>query len=487
MNKPAIRTLGELKQFSYRPRSVKEEMKANLIQMLNNGQHSLPGIKGYEQTVQPQIERAILAQHNILLLGLRGQAKSKMARLLVHLLDPFIPVLKGSPLNEDPFMPLTETSRNLIEAQGDDTVIDWLSREQRLVEKLATPDVSVADLIGDIDPIKAANLKLSYADEGAIHFGLVPRANRGLFVINELPDLQPRIQVALFNILQEKDIQIRGFNIRLPLDVQFIFTANPEDYTNRGSIITPLKDRMESQIITHYPLNEETAAAITDQEANISSDLKERVHVPALATMLLERIVTVARNSEFIDQTSGVSARLGISAWESLMAAAEYRLIRSNLNSTTLRVTDFIHIIPAMTGKLELTYEGEQQGAVETSVALMEEALDDLVQQYLPDPDQVGDTQVAPYGAIQLFIQDNELVRLKNEMSDEQYQSALNNIPGTSAILKRYFDTSMEDKYFMIELLLHGMSSYDLLDRDINSYQTDFNRNVSLDDFDDII
>jgi magnesium chelatase subunit I len=248
-----IKTLGELKKSGYRSRSIKEELRENLVKKLQNKETVFEGVIGFEDTVLPDIERAILSRHNILLLGLRGQAKTRIARLLVNLMDEYMPIVAGSELHDDPLHPITRQARDLIAEKGDDTPIEWIHRDDRYVEKLATPDVSVADLIGDVDPIKAATLKLPYSDERVIHFGLVPRAHRGIFVINELPDLQARIQVSLFNILQEGDIQIRGFKLRLPLDIQFVFTANPEDYTNRGSIITPLKDRIESQILTHYP------------------------------------------------------------------------------------------------------------------------------------------------------------------------------------------------------------------------------------------
>jgi magnesium chelatase subunit I len=269
MNQTDIRTLGALKKSGYTPRSVKQELRDNLITKLQSKEDVFPGIFGYEETVIPDLQRAILSMHHINLLGLRGQAKTRIARLMVDLLDEYIPVVEGSELNDDPLQPLSVFAKNLIAEKGDDTPVSWLHRSERYTEKLATPDVSVADLIGDADPIKAATLKLPYSDERVIHFGLIPRSHRGIFVINELPDLQARIQVSLFNILQEGDIQIRGFKVRLPLDIQFVFTANPEDYTNRGSIVTPLKDRIDSQIITHYPKSIEIGKRITRQEARI--------------------------------------------------------------------------------------------------------------------------------------------------------------------------------------------------------------------------
>jgi magnesium chelatase subunit I len=322
-----LKTFGELKAAGYKSVSVKEELRQNLIHSIKEQADLFPGVKGYEDTVMPQVESALLAKHNILLLGLRGQAKTRIARQMTDLLDEWVPVIAGSEIQDDPFHPLSVFGKEMIATMGDQTAITWLHRDNRYTEKLATPDVSVADLIGDLDPIKAAANKWSYADERAIHFGLIPRANRGVFVINELPDLQARIQVALFNILQEGDIQIRGFKVRMPLDIVFVFTANPEDYTNRGSIITPLKDRIQSQILTHYPKSIETAKAITEQEAAVSEEVKAKVVVPELLKILIEQIAFEARASEYVDQKSGVSARLTISAMELLYAVAERRML----------------------------------------------------------------------------------------------------------------------------------------------------------------
>jgi magnesium chelatase subunit I len=269
MDHTTIKTLGQLKRAGYKSKSIKEELRENLIRRLRNRETVFEGIWGYEETVIPDLERAILAGHDINLLGLRGQAKTRLARLMVNLLDDYIPVIDGSELNDDPLSPISRFAKDKINELNDDTPISWLYKDDRYTEKLATPDVSIADLIGDVDPIKAASLKLPYSDERVIHFGLIPRSNRSIFVINELPDLQARIQVALFNILQEGDIQIRGFKIRMPLDIQFVFTANPEDYTNRGSIVTPLKDRIDSQIITHYPKTLDIGKRITQQEARL--------------------------------------------------------------------------------------------------------------------------------------------------------------------------------------------------------------------------
>src|SRR4029078_7151928 len=330
MNIQNIKTLGALKKSGYQPKNVKEELRDNLIRKLKNKEITFPHIVGYEETVIPDVERALLSRHNILFLGLRGQAKTRMARQMTELLDEYIPVIEGSDINDDPFNPITKYARDLIASKGDDTPISWLHRSERYGEKLATPDVSVADLIGDIDPIKSANLKLTFADERVLHYGIIPRSNRGIFVINEIPDLQARIQVSLFNILEEGDVQIRGFKLRLPLDILFVFTANPEDYTNRGSIVTPLKDRIQSQILTHYPKDIQSSKLITEQEANINEEQKAKIRVGDLVKRLIEQVAFEARSSEFVDKKSGVSARLTISAFENAVSAAERRAIINN-------------------------------------------------------------------------------------------------------------------------------------------------------------
>src|SRR5665213_875681 len=334
MKQPEIYNLGELKKAGYRSKLIKDEIRGNLIQFIKQKQSPFNTILGYENTVIPDVERALLSRHNILFLGLRGQAKTRMAREMVNLLDEWIPVITGSEINDDPFAPISLYARKMLEEKGDGTPISWVHRSGRYGEKLATPDVSVADLIGDIDPIKAANMRLSFADEQALHYGIIPRSHRGIFVINELPDLQARIQVSLFNILQEGDIQIRGFKLRLPLDILFIFTANPEDYTNRGSIVTPLKDRIESQILTHYPKNIDHALTITEQEADITDDQQVRVKISDLVKRIIEQVAFEARGSEFVDKKSGVSARLTIAAYENAISAAERRAIINNEKET---------------------------------------------------------------------------------------------------------------------------------------------------------
>src|SRR6188508_1382396 len=382
-----IKTLGELKKSGYQPRSIKEELRQNLILKLKRKQETFTGIIGYEDSVIPDVERALLSKHNILFLGLRGQAKTRMARQMTELLDEYIPIISGSEINDDPLKPISRYAKELIFEKGDDTPIEWVHRSQRYGEKLATPDVSVADLIGDIDPIKAANLRLSFADERVIHYGIIPRSNRSIFVINELPDLQARIQVSLFNILEEGDLQIRGFKLRLPLDVMFVFTANPEDYTSRGSIVTPLKDRIESQILTHYPKTIETSLAITEQEANVFQDQLKLVSISDLVKRLIEQVAFEARASEFVDKKSGVSARLTIAAYENAVSAAERRAIINKEKQTQVWLSDLTGIIPSITGKIELVYEGEQEGPYQVAFNLLEKATRTIFGQYFPNPD----------------------------------------------------------------------------------------------------
>ncbi len=461
------KTIGELKKTDYKSKSISEELRDNLIEKLKRKEKIFEGIKAFDETVIPDIERAILSRHSILLLGLRGQAKTRIARLMTKLMDEYIPIVKGSELNDDPFQPLSRFAKDLIDRHGDDTEIEWLHRDERYTEKLATPDVSVADLIGDVDPIKAANLKLPYSDERVIHFGLIPRSHRGIFVINELPDLQARIQVALFNILQEGDIQIRGFKLRLPLDIQFIFTANPEDYTNRGSIVTPLKDRIESQILTHYPKDIETSKEITLQEAQLSPQQKTSVKSFELVENLLEQISFEARSNEFIDPKSGVSARLAISAYENLFSAAERRMLINNENHTSIRINDFWGVIPSITGKIELVYEGEQEGSFIVAQNLISKAIRTRFTEYFPDPEKLKrKKEVNPYKeVIDWFGAGNE-IDLLNDSSEKHYASALQSVPGLDDVVKKYFPKAKgEEKLLMMEFLLHGLAEYSLLSK----------------------
>jgi magnesium chelatase subunit I len=475
MQQPKSGTLGELKKSGYKNRSVKHEIRENLIHSIQQKQQIFKGILGYEDTVIPDVERALLSRHNILFLGLRGQAKTRMAREMVNLMDEWVPVIEGSEINDNPFAPISLYARNLIEEKGDETPIAWMHRSERYGEKLATPDVSVADLIGDVDPIKAANLRLSFADERVIHYGIIPRSHRGIFVINELPDLQARIQVALFNILQEGDIQIRGFKLRLPLDILFIFTANPEDYTNRGSIVTPLKDRIESQIITHYPKTIELSKAITEQEADVLVEQLQRVVVPDLCTMLVEQIAMEARKSEYVDQKSGVSARLTISAFENLISTAERRALKENSKRTIVRISDFIGVMPAITGKIELVYEGEQEGPTNVAFRLIGQAIRTLFTQYFPDPQSFKRTtkepqnrkqKSSPYQSIiDWFGKGNELLLLQDE-KDVDYIQRLYQVDGLYAGVKQYYPNADEAQAaLLMEFLLHGLSEYSLISK----------------------
>lgn len=462
---PKINTFGALKAAGYGPKSIKDELRDNLIAKLKAGIDIFPGVYGYEDTVIPDIERAILSRHNMILLGLRGQAKTRIARQMVALLDEWIPVVEGSELNDDPFGPLSSGALDLMAEKGDDTPISWLHRSERYAEKLATPDVSVADLIGDLDPIKAANLRLSYADEKVIHFGLIPRSNRCIFVINELPDLQARIQVALFNILQEGDIQIRGFKLRMPLDMAFVFTANPEDYTNRGSIVTPLKDRIESQILTHYPKSLEISRQITAQEAFIAASAVERVFINPIASNLIEQVAIEARQSEYVDQKSGVSARLTISALENLVSAAELRALHQGEVKTKVRLTDFWGIVPAITGKIELVYEGEQEGPAIVAHNLIGKAIRAQFLEYFPNPEELRKNQKEnPYeSVIRWFGGGNKLDLLLN-LSESEYANALNSVPGLEAVVDRFQpQLNAVEKLFSMEFVLNGLSEFSLI------------------------
>lgn len=466
MNHTEIKTFGELKAQGYTPRSVKQELRDNLIEHIKSGKNVFEGIWGYEETVIPDIERAILSKHDINLLGLRGQAKTRIARMMVQLLDEYIPIIAGSELNDDPFSPLSRYGKDTIADQGDSTPIEWVHRDDRYNEKLATPDVSIADLIGDVDPIKAATLKLPYSDERVIHFGLIPRSHRGIFVINELPDLQARIQVALFNILQEGDIQIRGFKVRMPLDIQFVFTANPEDYTNRGSIVTPLKDRIDSQIITHYPKDIATARKITEQEADIKEGQKDLVQVNDMSKDLIEQIAFEARNSEYVDAKSGVSARLTISAFENLLSAAERRALKNGEN-TNVRVSDFYGVVPSITGKVELVYEGEQEGPGIVAHNLVGKAIRTQFIEFFPDPEKIRKQKDAnPYTTITNWFGTENTLDILNDFSNDEFKNALKKVPGLEKLVEDYQSDADEDtKLFLMEFALHGLAEYSMLSK----------------------
>lgn len=464
-----INTLGALKAEGYSPRPLKEELRENLIKKLKEKTPVFPGIIGFDDTVLPDIERAILSRHNILLLGLRGQAKTRIARLLINLLDEYVPVVAGSELNDDPLHPISRYAKDLIAEKGDDTPITWMHREERYVEKLATPDVSIADLVGDVDPIKAATMKLPYSDERVIHFGLIPRAHRSIFVINELPDLQARIQVSLFNILQEGDMQIRGFKLRMPFDIEFVFTANPEDYTNRGSIITPLKDRIESQILTHYPKTIEIARNITSQEAKIADAQRKSIEVPELLDIILEEIAFEARESEYVDEKSGVSARLSISGYENLYSTAERRMLLNGEKKTTARITDFWGVVPAITGKVELVYEGEQEGPYNVAINLLGKVLKRKFLEHFPNPEKLKKgVDKDPYGTIRAWFAGGNEIDLLNDSSDADYEKALNKVAGLNKLVKSKMP-NLNDKELLIymELVLHGLSEFNVISKEI--------------------
>ncbi len=467
MTKKDIKTLGDLKRSGYKSRSVKDELRQNLILQMQQQEGGFEGIIGFEDTVIPDLQTAILSRHNILLLGLRGQAKTRIARLMVNLLDEYVPYIEGSELYDDPLNPISWFGHHEVEAKGDDTPIAWLHRSERYTEKLATPDVTVADLIGDVDPIKAATMKLHYSDERVIHFGLIPRAHRGIFVINELPDLQARIQVSLFNILQEKDIQIRGFKLRLPLDIQFVFTANPEDYTNRGSIVTPLKDRIESQILTHYPRSVEVSRKITQQEAVLSPEQKLTIEADGLVKDLIEQIAFEARNSEYIDKKSGVSARLTISAYENLVSNAERRMILSKETSTFVRITDFLGVIPAITGKIELVYEGELEGPAKVANMLIGKAIKTLLLKFFPDPEKTKKSKAPnPYAEIINWFGDSNTVLLDDNLSLVDYKKALNAVPGLKQLVKKLHpNLSDNQQLLLMEFVLHGLAEFSQLNK----------------------
>ena len=378
MTKP--QTLGELKAAGWQRRSVKDEIRHNLIRKLRAGETLFPGIIGYEDTVIPQVINALLARQNMILLGLRGQAKSRLLRALTSLLDDEIPALAGSEINDDPLAPISAYGRRLVAERGDHAPVVWLDREARYVEKLATPDTTIADIIGDVDPIRAAKSGLLLSDELTIQYGLLPRANRGIFAINELPDLAGKIQVGLFNIMQEGDVQIKGYPVRLPLDVVLVFSANPEDYTARGKIITPLKDRIGAEIQTHYPASRRQGMAITNQEAwteryaDPQTPLQLEVKIPTLISEIIEQVAILARDDKRVDKRSGVSQRLPISLLESVVSNAERRALVSNESAVTPRISDIYAALPAITGKIELEYEGEQLGSERVAQDLIRRA-----------------------------------------------------------------------------------------------------------------
>jgi len=494
----SINTLGELRESGYDVQSVKDETRKNLIRKIQNKETLFPGIIGFEESVIPALVNSILAKHDIILLGLRGQAKTRLIRSLPSLLDEYIPVVKGCEINDNPFRPVCRQCVEKSREAGDALEIEWLHREQRYGEKLATPDVTIADLIGDIDPIKAASKRLHYSHEGAIHFGIIPRTNRGIFAINELPDLQPRIQVGLFNIMEEKDIQIRGFNIRIPLDVMIVFTANPEDYTNRGNIITPLKDRIDSQIMTHYPRDIEDAIAITEQEAWIQRDGKKLV-VPHYFKEIIEHIAFEARKSEYVDQTSGVSARLTIAAMENLISNAERRAILSGDEHIVPRICDLPHVVPGLTGKIELVFEGEQEGHAKVSKALIGKAVRGVFKKYYPDPlqkpqrprqpaeyydqpqhhrqQQRTETKDEHYGKVINWFESGNSIEIADDMTTQEYHDELRKVDGLCELVMKYMKIDKQNIYetaSAMEFVLDGLHQNSRLAKDEVDHKTSY-------------
>ena len=488
-------TFGQLKTSGYRPRSVKEELRDNVLARLRADEPLFPGIIGYDKTVLPGIVNAILSRHDFILLGLRGQAKSRILRALAGFLDEYVPAIAGSDLNESPFEPILAASRQRVQELGDDLPIEWMHRDERYHEKLATPDVTVADLVGDIDPIKAATKRLSYADEGVIHYGIIPRTNRGIFAINELPDLAPRIQVALLNVLEEEDFQIRGFPVSIPLDIQLVFTANPEDYTNRGNIITPLKDRIDSQIITHYPDRLEHALAITAQEAWTDRDGDYELRVPRYFKELIEEVTFEARKSEFVDQKSGVSARMPIALLENVLSNMERRASRLREPVIYPRLTDLHTALTAMTGKMELVYEGEQEGPVLVARKIIGQAVKRTFRRYPAHPGRalarwrraaapgtVCSGQSAPsnrrqdetdsvYQPIVSWFAEGQTVDTSDELATDEYIRRFGQVAGLREMAAERFRIAEPQELGLgMELVLEGLHQHSMLSkRDLES------------------
>jgi len=478
MSRP--RTLGELRAAGHRHRSVKDELRANLIAAIRAREPLFPGVIGYEHTVEPQIVNAILSRHDFILLGLRGQAKTRILRSLARFLDEWVPAIEGCPLNSDPVLPLTHHARTLIETHGDQTPVRWLHRDERYQEKLATPDVTIADLIGDIDPIKAATLRLDYSDERVIHYGIIPRSNRGIFAINELPDLQPRIQVGLLNILEEKDFQIRGFPVRIPLDVAMVFSANPEDYTNRGNIITPLRDRISSQILTHYPLRREQGIAITAQESWIDRKGAVEVRVPDFMRELIEEVAIQARKSEYVDQNSGVSARLTIALLENVVSNAERRGLQTGEKRVVTRICDLQSAVSAVSGKVELVLEGEQEGALNVARALLGRGVKSVFSQRFPDafkprrarargtaPADDDAKATAEYRPVLEWFSSGNHLELGDDMPQAEFATALGKVKGLGELAARYLEPrDAEEQAVAMELVLEGLHQSSMLSRE---------------------
>ena len=472
-------TLADLRSSGYRPRTVKEEIRENVVAALRKGTPLFPGIIGYEKTVIPAIVNALLARHDLVLLGLRGQAKTRILRSLTAFLDDEIPVVAGAPLNDDPLHPISPEARRLVAEKGDALPIEWLPRDRRYQEKLATPDVTMADLIGDLDPVKAAARGRSLVDEEAVAYGIIPRANRGIFAINELPDLAPRIQVALLNAMEERDVQIRGFPVRIPLDLLLVFSANPEDYTKRGNLITPLRDRIAAQIHTHYPRTVEHGKLITAQEAWEDRG-GPKVHVPELARDLVETVATTARASEWVDQSSGVSARLTIALLETVVSNAERRALRSGLSRTMVRVSDFFRAVPAITGKLELVFEGEREGPERVAAHVIGKAVESIFDAHFPDFFKDTGANPSPYTAISSWFKKGGVLVVSDDESDEAAAKKLLELPGVRGLIGSCMpDLPADEALFGAELLLEGLHQHSALAKEVSVDGTTFRDMVS--------
>jgi len=475
--KALAKTLGELKKSGYTPHTVKEEMRKNLIKMLKEDQPLFPGIIGYDKTVIPGLRNAILSRHDFILLGLRGQAKSRILRNLIHLLDKWIPAVEGCEINDNPFAPTCSKCKTLYAKLGDELPLRWIHKEERYQEKLATPDVTIADLIGDIDPIKAATQRLSYSDEGVIHYGIIPRTNRGIFAINELPDLPPRIQVGLLNIMEEKDIQIRSFPVRIPLDILMVYTANPEDYTNRGNIITPLKDRIDSQIMTHYPQTLDDAMAITAQESWLQRDKNTVFHIPPFYKEIIEETAFMARKSEFVDQKSGVSARMTINLMENIYSNMEYRGILHEERDLYPRICDLQTALTAMTGKMELVYEGEQEGAILVARKIIGLAVKTVFQKYFPSPVSKPRSlkgpapEESPYQPLLDWFAEGNKADISDTLPFDEYYASLVQVRGLKEIALGHLTAETPGEAALaMEFALEGLHQYSLVSkRDIES------------------
>lgn len=461
-------TFGQLKEQGYEPRSVKTEIRDNLLHRLKNDEPIFPGIVGYDKTVIPQVQNALLSRHDFILLGLRGQAKTRLLRALPTLLDDEIPVVEGCPVNDDPWNPVCDSCKRRVESEGNDLPIAWMARESRYQEKLATPDVTIADLIGDIDPIKAATRKLAFTDPEVIHYGIIPRTNRGIFAINEVPDLQARIQVGLLNILEEGDIQIRGFPIRMPMDILLVFSANPEDYTNRGNIITPLRDRISSQILTHYPRTVAESRQITGQESWTERGSDVEVAIPDYLRDIVEHVAFEARSSEFVDQNSGVSARMTISLMENVHSNAERRGVCTGASSTVARVSDVVAASSAITGKIELVYEGEREGVKSVAARLVGQAVKSVFDESFPDAYKLEEAESASdYTPILNHFKKGETLDISDETDDEELYRQLSEIPGLEDVTRKFLELDgTPETAAAMEFVLEALHQSSLLAKD---------------------